>query len=73
MGLPGPRRDSSAWIWLTDASSGTVPSNYLVKPVGHVDEMENGFFFQGSGKHRVTSGPLSQLLAGDPGGPPGGA
>lgn len=73
MGLLGPRRDRGAWIWLMDASSGTVPSNYLVKPVGRVDKMENGFFFQGSGNHKVTSGLQSQLFARDPGGLPEGA
>lgn len=73
MGLLGPRRDRGAWIWLMDASLGTVPSNYLVKPVGHVDKMENGSLFQGTGNHKVTSGLLSQLFAGDLRGPPGGA
>ena len=70
LGSLGPREDTGAWVWLTDASLGTISSNYLATLVGHMDKMENCFFSQGSKNHNITSGPLTRSLCWKPLGSP---
>lgn len=62
-----------AWVWLTEASSGTIAFSYLIKRAGYVGEMENGVCSQGSRNHKATPGPLRSALCWNPWGPPGGA